>query len=934
MVIKNGTKFLTLFAVSLMFCVSIAVFVNSDDRSEIETDDVLGSQPISIQSISTLSTERSVFVTSVTTLLNGNVVVVGDGVGLGTGDFSTVSALSAGYNGIIACYDEYGSIQWVQRLSSLSGSTFINSISSTSDGGFVLVGQTQIMSGDFAGLTVRGIQDAFIAKYNSSGVLQYIKNFGGVALQEFFDVAETSDGGFVAVGTAYGTSFGTGDLFGVVGPGSGNDKLNNGIIVKFSSSLVLEKVIFDESFFNCVFRGVDVKDNGEIVAVGEVYGGGAGIVAVCSDTGSEYVISKNYLPLRLTSVISTTDGGFAIAGSFGSVGNYMGFPIKLHSAGIFKFDSLNDFQWLTTASALGPQIIFNDLVETSGGDFICTGYISSSQSYGFSGDFSGTYPRGLHDGINVGFDSSGDLSWTRVFGGTGMDESLSITALQNGGYVSILSIGVSDLGGGDFGGLSAYTSTGGIGLLIYFGEEKVLSFYSVPSALTVQTGNVWSYTPVSLPAGAVISVTGAYWLSSNGTTISGVAPIPVSGMSESFNIIVTATMADYISAQQVFTITVNLGAMTITSVPPDPSIQTGSLWSYTPVVDVSGSVISVTGAYWLSSDGSLISGFAPVPVSGVSQVFDVTVTAVKAGYMTATQKFTITVNLGSMSITSSPPGGGSVLSGVYWSYIPTANVSGAVFNVSGVSWLVSNGVIISGTAPVVDPGSSESFTVTVTAVKSGYVTAVQTFTLVVSAEILPDQLPSISLSVQRLNSNTFFFDLSDSLGHTSISIAFGDGIERFDVETIAYSYGQNGVYTVVVTAENEAGISTLSKLVFAYDETPETSIRLFSDYSYLTAIPKGAVVDFLMFPETWLSYMVGPGDDLTDSLLIYGTPNDRSMVGVTYTVSLMINGVSEVWNIEVLSDEGAGIDLFRLVIVCLVGFFAIWLFARFFVKGA
>ncbi|MCI0502596.1 MAG: hypothetical protein L0Y48_03315, partial [Fusobacteria bacterium] len=48
--------------------------------------------------------------------------------------------------------------------------------------------------------TGKGEKDALIVRYNNNGVKIYDKIFGGIGQDEYKDVIETSDGGFIAIG--------------------------------------------------------------------------------------------------------------------------------------------------------------------------------------------------------------------------------------------------------------------------------------------------------------------------------------------------------------------------------------------------------------------------------------------------------------------------------------------------------------------------------------------------------------------------------------------------------------------------------------------------------------------------------------------------------------------------------------------------------------
>ena len=77
--------------------------------------------------------------------------------------------------------------------------------------------------------------------------------------------------------------------------------------------------------------------------------------------------------------------------------------------------------------------------------------------------------------------------------------------------------------------------------------------------------------------------------------------------------------------------------VSISSAQASVSLVAGGSFSYNVVTSPSDATISVTGAPWLQVSGHTVSG---TPVVGV---YDITITASKAGYTSATQTFRLTV---------------------------------------------------------------------------------------------------------------------------------------------------------------------------------------------------------------------------------------------------------------------------------------------------
>jgi type IX secretion system substrate protein/beta-propeller uncharacterized protein DUF5122 len=95
--------------------------------------------------------------------------------------------------------DSGGTLQWTRNVGG-PGADFAHAIIQTTDGGYALVG----------GCLSFGNPDWYIVKLNSGGSLQWSKNFrGGVNGEYAMDIVQTTDGGYVSVGTTRGGAGGS-----------------------------------------------------------------------------------------------------------------------------------------------------------------------------------------------------------------------------------------------------------------------------------------------------------------------------------------------------------------------------------------------------------------------------------------------------------------------------------------------------------------------------------------------------------------------------------------------------------------------------------------------------------------------------------------------------------------------------------------------------
>jgi predicted secreted protein len=216
--------------------------------------------------------------------------------------------------------DSFGNLEWNKTYGGV-GSDWGRSVIETSDGGYILVGDTTSFGA--------GGSDYWLVKTDENGNMQWNRTYGGSDQEIPYDMIETSDKGFVIVGKT--SSFGAGgsdcwlikvDSLGYVEwnqtfGGGKNDSAESlvqtsdggfafvGVTESFASGWTECWLIKTDSFGNMVWNRTYGEDN--------------------DDWGH--------------SLIVTSDGGFAFAGetsSFGA-GNYDFWLVKTDIQGIPEF---------------------------------------------------------------------------------------------------------------------------------------------------------------------------------------------------------------------------------------------------------------------------------------------------------------------------------------------------------------------------------------------------------------------------------------------------------------------------------------------------------------------------------------------------------------------------------------------------------------------
>ncbi len=97
----------------------------------------------------------------------------------------------------VARLDASGTLVWQKALGG-SGDDRGYAVAPTSDGGYIVAGATNSTDGNVTGL--KGLYDFWVVKLNSTGTITWQKCFGGNSIDEAKSVEQTSDGGYIVAG--------------------------------------------------------------------------------------------------------------------------------------------------------------------------------------------------------------------------------------------------------------------------------------------------------------------------------------------------------------------------------------------------------------------------------------------------------------------------------------------------------------------------------------------------------------------------------------------------------------------------------------------------------------------------------------------------------------------------------------------------------------
>ncbi len=293
--------------------------------------------------------------------------------------------------------DSFGDTIWTKTIGGDSIDIAYD-VKQTTDGGYILVGSTCSFG--------QGATDVYLMKTNSSGDTLWTNTYGGMNEDGGNSVEQTSDGGYIIVG--YTNSFGAGyfDLY---------------LLKTDSTGDLLWSKTFGGTSTENGYSVQETSDHGFIIA---------GFTSLNAGNFDAYLIKTTSIGDTLWTkkyggsshdygncVKQTTDGGYVLVGYTGSfgAGNSDVYVIKTNSGG--------DTIWTKTFGGIMADF-GNDIQQTTDGGYIIVG---TTYSFYGTGNTSDVYL--------IKTNSVGDTLWSKMFGGVSIDEGHSVQQTSDGGYI-------------------------------------------------------------------------------------------------------------------------------------------------------------------------------------------------------------------------------------------------------------------------------------------------------------------------------------------------------------------------------------------------------------------------------------------------------------------------------------------------------------------
>jgi len=269
----------------------------------------------------------------------------------------------------------------------------------TSDSGFIMLGTT----GSFG----NGNSDIYVVKTDSLGTYQWSKTYGGAASDIGLSIAQTYDGGYIITG--YTNSFGAGayDVYLVKTNSTGDTTWTQ---------------TYGGSDWDFGYSVKQTADSGYIIT-GETssFGnGGNDIYLIRTDAMGDTLWTKTYGGTNMDygrSVQITFDGGYIIAGGTSSFG------AGKVDAYVVRTDVNGDTLWTNTFGGSEDDFA-NAIIQSLDTGFA---FIGTTESFGY----------GAKDGYFLKMTKNGNFSWYQTFVGSTDDEGKDLKQLANAGYLLI-----------------------------------------------------------------------------------------------------------------------------------------------------------------------------------------------------------------------------------------------------------------------------------------------------------------------------------------------------------------------------------------------------------------------------------------------------------------------------------------------------------------
>lgn len=294
-----------------------------------------------------------------------------------------------------------------QRIFRINGASFCitSSIQHTSDGGYILAGT------DSSSATQD--RDIFLVKTNANGDTMWAKSYGTIGYDYGMYAIQSSDGGYIAVGTTQGADYNVylvktdanGDTLWTRNlGGSGDDEANSVMETSDGNYMVCGYTnSYGAGNYDYFLAKIDFSGN---MIWSNAYG-------TLSDELGFFVQE-------------TSDNGYIISGAAAATNASI-------DAYCVKTDAAGTIQWANYYGTLLTDWGYM-MREVMGGGYVLTGYVTAGAAT---------------DVFLIRTNAQGDTLWTRTYGGIDYEQGFCVMQTADSGYAISGSVYSTSMGGSD-----------------------------------------------------------------------------------------------------------------------------------------------------------------------------------------------------------------------------------------------------------------------------------------------------------------------------------------------------------------------------------------------------------------------------------------------------------------------------------------------------